>query len=85
MSVVFKLDDIVCLHGITIHGTLGVATPWMGVLTRCASDWNYGDVFYVELTVNLVRVSPFAYSEGELRETIMTFEGPKCIQCKVAF
>jgi hypothetical protein len=75
--VPLAVGDIVCVHG---EGS--AASCWIGEVC---------DV--VRMVTRYVRVkqlgyqqiTSFAFHVDELRETVMTFEGPMCCVCKVPY
>lgn len=76
----FKHGDVVCIHA-------GIAATWIGEVCGVHGDPADEDVetTYDVKQLGYQQVTSFPCSEHELRETVLTFEGPMCVECKVPY
>lgn len=82
----FRPGDIVCLHADERAGGLQPNT-WIGELAEVHGDPADESVEVTCYIKQLGRqqVTSFLCAPDELRETILTFEGPMCVVCKVPY
>jgi hypothetical protein len=71
------LGSIVCTHG-----GQSSASCWIGEVCSVFVD---GDTIYYVKQLGFQQVTSFSFTAKELRETVMTFEGPMCTVCKVPY
>ncbi len=80
----FLVGDIVCIHG--TPDLNGDVFPWIGEV--CAVRMDKYDLETRGLRVKQLghqQITSFPVMCDDLRETVLTFEGPQCVICKVPY
>ncbi len=84
----FRHGDVVCVHAEDQRFKDDVGrTSWIGEVCGVHGDPADEDVetTYDVKQLGYQQVTSFPCSENELRETVLTFEGPMCVECKVPY
>lgn len=78
----FRYGEIVCCHGDD-----SAASCWIGEIASVHGDPadESVEVTYYIKQLGRQQVTSFLCKPDELRETVMTFEGPVCVECKVPY
>lgn len=78
----FRHRDVVCVH--TYSSGNRPDQTWVGEVCGVHGDPADEDVetTYDVKQLGYQQVTSFPCSEHELRETVLTFEGPMCVECK---
>jgi hypothetical protein len=76
--VTFHSGDLVC-----VHGDVSAASCWIGEVDVVIAR-NDGAMHYVK-RLGYPSSMSLPFHNEELRETVMTFEGPMCTVCRVSY
>jgi hypothetical protein len=81
----WKVGDVVCVHANSLATLAG--ETWVGEVCSVHGDPADEDVetTYDVKQLGYQQVTSFPCSEHELCETVLTFEGPMCVECKVPY
>lgn len=69
----FEVGDLVC-----VHGELSESDKWIGEI---AGNETAGSDIYLVKQRGRTQLTKFEYAPDELRPTLLTFEGPMCVEC----
>ena len=79
----FVVGDIVCVHAGKGRRRM---YPWVGEVCGVIMDkYDLETRAYTVKQLGIRQISSFACRPKELRETVMTFEGPQCVECRVPY
>ena len=70
----FEVGDVVCVHEDPAYSD-DADNNWIGVVSNVAG------ITYVK-QLGRTQVSQFVVHQHELRPTVLTFEGPVCVECR---
>lgn len=79
MPLKFGLVSIVC-----VHGEISSASCWIGEVAKIDRHNRAPNAYalYQVKQLGIEQRTTFTFCADELRETVLTFQGPMCVVCK---